>query len=124
MRPRLQSDASVRPLNFTVRPHVMRITLVLTAVLALGVTLESRADPPAEAPRLSEDAAIRIALDEVERHQSLNLSAYEAPIAKRLWPGSWRVIFPSKDHTAPCLSVDVDDRTGKTDTLSVRHLGC
>ena len=117
MGPRPLSAVVVRPLNFTVRPHAMRTTLVLIAILALGQTSVSRADPPSPAPALSEDAATRIAVAEAQR-QKINLSAYEAPSARFLGGHTWAVIFSSKGYPAvKCMWIYVDDLTGKADPI-------
>src|ERR1700739_1596878 len=94
----------------------MRSTLVLIAILALGQTPLSRADPPPPAPALSEDAATRIAVAEAQR-QKIDLSAYEAPTARFLGGHSWAVIFSSKDPAVKCMWIYVDDLTGKVDSM-------
>jgi hypothetical protein len=102
----------------------MRITLVLLATFALGVSQYSAADsfrPSADsaattnAPRLSGSDAIGIALAEARRLQ-YDLSAFKTPKAtfsQSSGRGEWSVWFWTKQRVLDgCFRILIDDSTG------------
>jgi hypothetical protein len=108
----------------------MRITVLLLGVFALGAVQLSEADPPQVksasssatpgAPRLTETAAIRIALAEARRRK-FDLRSLDAPRATFLQNakgGTWSVYFQNKWAVEDgCFWMLIDDRTGKVNPI-------
>ena len=132
--PRPLSGVVVRPLNFTVRPHMQRSATII-AVLALGgVPLLFAADPPANgtpadtavctAPKLSEATAIHIALADLERRK-VDTSKLTPPIATCSVTDkgkTWSVFFSTRPVVPDgCFWVLVDDASGNVDPV---YRGC
>ena len=129
VRPRRLADVVVRPLNFTVRPPMIRVALSsASVVLALGVPgspvhADERSTPQVvscQSPRLAPAEALRIANAEAQRSR-FQLSNFEAPtIVCSLKGGEdvWEVSYSGKSQMLDdCFSVQVNDRTRKAKLL-------
>jgi hypothetical protein len=123
VRPRRQACASVRPFNFTVRPHMRRSLAAATLLLGMLTIAGCRSDTfQTGTPRLSASDAIQIAI--AHRPDSMrDLSKYDPPSASFQSAGrTWLVYFHDKAIAIDgCFYLQVDDRTG---SLSNHILPC